>query len=710
MSSKPTQIALSGEFTISTGGRIVPEVELGSRKGRTLLKLLLVNRGHMVSSERIIEALWGEIMPAHSDENIAALVSRLRNVLGKEYLQGGKGGYVFRPGDGCRVDLDDAEDLVADARHYLGRADQAGAATAAEAALVILDRGELLEEEPYVEWAAAARIAARRLRRAAREVAWTAALGRGDHERALALAEAAVTADGLDEEAHRVRMLALYHGGEASRALVAYEELRALVSDELGADPSLESQALHQRILQGKVVSPRGPGSLTAVDTGEAIGREQELAALRVAWEQAGESGPSLAMVVGEPGAGKTHLAAALGAELSRSGALVLTTRCFEVERSLFLEPVLNALRPALVGGEGVVPMAQFPAPVRAALVRLMPEMRPLLGEEASERLSPEEERAQAINAVIAVIAALARQRHVLLCIDDLHNSGPSTLEFLHVFMRRGGAMPLLVLGTARTESLGGLEAILSLADRVDVGPLSPESIARLAQAAGLSELPEQLADITGGNALYVVQALRAMRDQALPDVPETLRTTIRNRVESAGPEVAEFLRAASVVGPSFDLPAVEALLGTAEAARASRLGEEALRRKILVESGIEYQFSHEQIRETLYDSIPGPTRAAWHGRTAAIKQARGEAPQVVGYHAARAGDQLLAGRPISPRRSGRRTRSRTPKPRRCCRTRWLRSMVLGIHPRGRRSWSAAQSCGRAVTTTPPPSSTWPKR
>jgi len=643
VSSTPIQVQLAGLFAISRGGRAIPEMELGSRKGRTLLKLLVVNRGHIVGTERIIEVLWGETTPGHADENIAALVSRLRNVLVREYIQGGKGGYVFRPGDGCRVDIDTAENLVADARHYLHRGDQAAAATAAAAGLAILDRGDLLEEEPYADWVSPARISARRLHRSAREVAWLAALGRGDHARALALAEAAVVADGLDEEAHRVRMLALYHSGEASRALIAYEELRAIVSDELGADPSLESRTLHQQILQDQVESPRGSRSPGGVDTMEAVGREAELASLRIAWARSEESGPRLALVVGEPGAGKSHLAAAAAAELGRAGALVLTTRCYDIERSLFLEPVLDALRPALAGGEGVQSVARLPKQVRGALVGLMPDMAPVLGDEFSERLSPEQERTRAIDAVVAVITALAKQRHVLLCIDDLHNSGPSTLEFLHFLIRRGGAVPLLILATVRGENLGTLDALLPLAIRVEVGPLAPEAIARLAQAAGLTEVPEQLAVVTGGNALYVVEALRAMRDGATPNIPQTLGSTIRHRVEGVGAEFAEFLRAASVVGSSFDVAAVEGLLGTAGTVRTSRLGEEGLRRKILVESGIEYHFAHELIRKTLYDSIPGPTRAAWHGRIAALKQVRRESPQLVGYHAARAGDHVLA-------------------------------------------------------------------
>ncbi|HEV1998130.1 MAG TPA: AAA family ATPase, partial [Candidatus Dormibacteraeota bacterium] len=440
-------------------------------------------------------------------------------------------------------------------------------------------------------------------------------------------------------------MLALYHGGQASRALVAYEELRALVSDELGADPSLETQTLHQRILRGEVESPRTPGPSTSLDTGKVVGRDAELILLRSAWARAEGSGPGFVLIVGEAGAGKTHLASALAAELGRAGALVLTASSYGVERSLFLEPVLNAIRPALVGAEGVLALTQLPTSMRTTLVGLMPDMAPLLGEEGPNRLSPEEERTRAINAVVAVIAALARHRRVLLYIDDLHNSGPSTLEFLHVLTRRGGVMPLLILATGRGESRGALEAALQFTSVVDVGPLAPQAIASLAQAAGLPEPPGQLAAVTGGNALYVVEALRVMRDSGLADIPETLRNAIRHRVDGAGAELAEFLRAASVVGPSFDLASVEALLGPTAAARASRLGEDALRRKILVESGIEYQFAHELIRETLYDSIPGPSRAAWHGRAAAIKQARGGPPQVVGYHAARAGDHALAHR-----------------------------------------------------------------
>jgi DNA-binding SARP family transcriptional activator len=97
----PNPVALSiqvlGPFVVTRDGMPVPAHELASRKGRTLLKLLLARRGGVVPAEVLAEALWGDRPPADPDANLATLVSRLRAVLGPDAIAGGRDGRLQRP-------------------------------------------------------------------------------------------------------------------------------------------------------------------------------------------------------------------------------------------------------------------------------------------------------------------------------------------------------------------------------------------------------------------------------------------------------------------------------------------------------------------------------------------------------------------------------------------------------------------------------------
>jgi predicted metal-binding membrane protein len=106
---------LVGRFSASRDGVELLERDIGSRKGRTLLKLLLLHRGHVVSADRIADVLWGEAPPDRWERDVATLVSRLRKVFGSGAIEGGPGGYRFVGSERLAVDLDDAERLTAEA-------------------------------------------------------------------------------------------------------------------------------------------------------------------------------------------------------------------------------------------------------------------------------------------------------------------------------------------------------------------------------------------------------------------------------------------------------------------------------------------------------------------------------------------------------------------------------------------------------------------
>ncbi|HEV2922276.1 MAG TPA: winged helix-turn-helix domain-containing protein, partial [Actinomycetota bacterium] len=98
------RVQVLGVLAVAVDGRAVPAQELASRKGRTLLKLLLARRGEVVPADVLVEALWGGRPPADPDANLATLVSRLRSVLGAEVVAGGRGGWRFVAGPRVEVD------------------------------------------------------------------------------------------------------------------------------------------------------------------------------------------------------------------------------------------------------------------------------------------------------------------------------------------------------------------------------------------------------------------------------------------------------------------------------------------------------------------------------------------------------------------------------------------------------------------------------
>ncbi len=200
-------VRLVGEFEVARAGQPYPTAALGSRKARTLLKLLAVERGRMVTVDRLVETVWGDNPPARPVENVATLVSRLRSALGADCIVGGRDGYRLGSAPAVVVDLDQAAAQLRKAEQCLAaRPDAAGIAAAH--ALSLLDRGSALIGDSYASWAEPARAEAAELLRRARHAAARAALATADPTTAAAAAQAAITADPVDEVGYRLLMQA----------------------------------------------------------------------------------------------------------------------------------------------------------------------------------------------------------------------------------------------------------------------------------------------------------------------------------------------------------------------------------------------------------------------------------------------------------------------------------------------------------------------
>ena len=646
------RLLILGAFAVDVGAASEPLAPAASRKARTLLKLLAVERGHLVPTDRAVEVLWPDGPPARPVENVATLVSRLRSWLGPQIVESGHDGY--RLGRDVEVDLAIAESLTVRAEQALSEGHSGVALVPAEQACALLARGRVLEDEPYAEWAEPARHAQVALLRRARLAYVGAALAAGDPRQAVAVAASGIADDPMDEEMVRRLMTAHHDAGEPARALAAYAQLRNVLADDLGTNPAAETEALHTALLREEPLPQPVPESAAAsahrpgrpptrptgpVDSG-LVERERELAELRRAWGAAAAGQPSVLLVVGEAGIGKTSLAEALATEVTATGGRVLRARCYEAERALFLQPLVDALTP-VVAALPPHRLRELAGSHVDALAALVPEAALALGPALATGGRPEEAQRRAFEAVLHLLRSLAKGAPLLLLLDDLHNAGTTTTEALHYLARRGLRARMLVVGAVRRdEGASTLATLDDVSNVVEPAALSESAVTRLAVAAGLGERAATIARSTRGHPFFVVEVLRGL-SAGQETVPDSLQGAVLARVARAGEPVERLLRAASVFSTEVDPATVAALLGIPDDDAARRC-EQALSARLLTVSGRAYEFANDLIREVLYESTPAPTRLTWHRRAADLA---GDNHEVMAGHAEAAGETSRAAR-----------------------------------------------------------------
>jgi predicted ATPase len=435
-------------------------------------------------------------------------------------------------------------------------------------------------------------------------------------------------------------MTALTRGGEPARALSAYDDLRSRLADQLGADPAPDTQQLHLALLRGEAGTSERAKPASAKDELRLAGRGREYAQLLDAWSEATSGHGSLVLISGEAGVGKTRLASEVERLATATGGAVLSTRCYEAERSLFLQPVTEAIS-SLVTHWSAGAVRDAASEHAGSLARLVPEIGALLDHPHEQDGPVDVERRRAFAAVSAFLTGIGRQRPVLLVLDDLHNAGRSTVELLHFLRLRLPNARLLVLATIRAEEGGEvLDALADVATRIELGPLPATAVRQLAAAAGQSDLADEIVRRTGGHALFVVEILRGL-DANEAGLPQSLQAAVLARVARTGRQTEIVLRAGAVLGSAFD-PRTAAVLAGVSATVAISCGERALTARLVVVAGRQYEFANDMIREVLYATTPEPTRAAQHAR--ALDILTGD-PELVAFHASAIEDWPRSGR-----------------------------------------------------------------
>ncbi|MGW1258622.1 AfsR/SARP family transcriptional regulator [Streptomyces sp. NPDC002513] len=308
---------LFGSVEAQDGG---VEVDLGHPKQRAVLGVLLVEANRLVSTDQLLDRVWGEHCPKRGRETVYNYLSRLRKALravdGEVRLDRRSGGYLLAV-DEQTVDVHRFRHLLTQARTV--RDDQQ--------ALELLEQAlQLWRSEPLsgleTPWATSLRIALENERLAAELSHADVALRCGQHTELLPSLSARATQYPLDECVAGQMMLALYRSGRQADALEHYQVLRRRLADELGTDPGPDVQRLHHQILTADP-SLTTPGTLSVLEPRVAVvphqlpaavahltGRVRELTALTEQVESAADAGTvMITSIGGSAGIGKTALA-----------------------------------------------------------------------------------------------------------------------------------------------------------------------------------------------------------------------------------------------------------------------------------------------------------------------------------------------------------------------------------------------------------------
>lgn len=225
-------------------GRPVP---LGGAKQRAVLAALLLNANRVVSTEQLVDALWGDSPPDTAATALQVYVSRLRKALPSGTIATQAPGYVLHvaPED---LDLVRFQDLAEEGRRALARGDPRAASARLREALALW-RGRPLGDLGEGAAARAEIVRLEELRFAALEDRIDADLALGLHAELVGEIEALVALHPLRERLRGQLLIALYRAGRQAEALEAYRAARSTLRDQLGIEPSGALQRLHTAIL-----------------------------------------------------------------------------------------------------------------------------------------------------------------------------------------------------------------------------------------------------------------------------------------------------------------------------------------------------------------------------------------------------------------------------------------------------------------------------
>jgi DNA-binding SARP family transcriptional activator len=654
MAPASLRIRLLGGLDLRQGEAALPP--LGSARAESLLAFLLLHREAAQPRQRLAFLLWPDSSEGQARTNLRHLLHVLRRALPEadRFLEVTPRTLRWRADAPCWLDVAAFDAALARAEREPGGPEGSGGAPVdREAALVEavdLYAGDLLQGT-YDEWLADERERLRQRYLQALERLVELLEARGDLAAATGRAERLLREDPLREPTYQVLMRLHDARGDRARAVGVYHACAATLARELGVEPSAATRRAYAALLPARAEpdARERPGRPVAAGAAPLVGRAAQRALLVDLWRRSERGAAQLALVTGEPGAGKTRLVEELAAWCAQSGAATAEARSYPAEGALAYGPVVAWLRSGPIAAH----LGRLDPGRRAELARLLPELAP-----SAAGPPPDRGRRLLFEALAQALAAPGGP--LLLVADDLHWADAETVAFLHFLLRSRPQARLLVAATARDEQLGdqhplrvlraGLRALGQLTE-VEVGRLSPPETAALAgRLAGRELAPaaaERLFAETEGNPLFVVEALRAGwpgRPGERGPLTPRVQAVIEARLAQLSPPARELAGVAAAIGRELT---TDVLAEASQADEETLVGglDELWRRRIVRDRGPDaYDFTHDRIREVAYAALGPARRRHTHRRVArALERLRAGDPdpvaaQVAAHHD-RAGD-----------------------------------------------------------------------
>jgi eukaryotic-like serine/threonine-protein kinase len=426
---------------------------------------------------------------------------------------------------------------------------------------------------------------------------------------------------GVPEALDRV-VLALLAKRRKERPSTAVEAREALLAG-LAAPPLEEAER-------------RRANPLEALAGGVFVGRERELEQMRGAVDAALVGRGSLQLLVGEPGIGKTRAAEELATYARVSGARVYWGRCREEEGAPAYWPWVQAVRGYARDADPVALGWQLGAGA-AEVAQLIPEVAEKLDIEPARLGESEEARFRLFDSVTSLLLAAARDRPLVIVLDDLHWADEPSLLLLRFAAKEVGSSGLLILGTYRDVELGRHHPLARVlgdisggetSGRIPLRGLTVAAVERYIEMTSGGPAPPGLAEAvqeqTNGNPFFVGEIVRLLASEgrltgggsaAELEIPQGVREVVGRRLDRLSDSTNEALRVAAAIGRDFESEVVYRVAEMPEEELETAAKEAVAERLVIDLDNRRFAFSHALVRETLYEELSPAKRSALHER-----------------------------------------------------------------------------------------------
>lgn len=637
--TKSLRIHLFGPFEVSLDGTRLTNHDWHSQQTQSIAKILLSNRGKVVTSDQLIDSLWPDDPVDTARRRLHVRINQLRKGLKDKstLVRTVRNGYIFESDDSCWIDVEEFQRLVSQGAHFQEVGQGRKAIQAYEQARQVY-RGDFLAEDLYNDWTFTHRELFReRFLSLLIELSESYAQ-QGRYRLAIARAHQALIQDPLRETIYVRLMLYHYYSGEQAQALRVYEQCKQVLSDELNVAPMAATNRIRDQINTGSLWKseerplyppPIYDGKLFevpyALNEIPFAGRDREYAWLVSQWKSHEKQ---LILLEGETGIGKSRLLDTFAEFIKSQGAQALQIR-LSITDNTPTKALINSFGNLLTEST----LSKLSPTNLSLLGELFPEIRnrypslPIL-----PHLPPEAERLR-LQQAVSDFVKLPEIASNLIILDDAHRLDADAVELIKLL-----SQSMKIVLSYRGEDTPAEHPLRMTFGESDLSlhALSVESIQSIINQLSGEEnfsIASQISEQSGGNPLFAVTLLQHMFEtgqlfvdsegkwetsgQLSTSLPETLRETIETRLQHINRAQRQVLDYAAAIGGEFNFKLLKAAIQQPEEKLLSNL-DALIDAALVIEprslAKPEFMISHDRYTEVAYETIPPVRRRLMHG------------------------------------------------------------------------------------------------